>query len=338
MHLVHPKREVYLNKVLVLNLTGIGDSVCLIPFLERLKTSNPEMKLWGCFSPSQVDLMKSLFPFDGVVTGRSLREIASNAKKQIFSLVIVPGWALKHTIAALKIGSPLLGYLNDRSFTINYLPRYTLEGVGVPASLKQQDMKTAHLIERPNLILEELNLEPINYQSYQIKNESRSGTHIVIHPTARFKGRRWETQNYVLLINRLYEVLDCLDAVYLIGGQEDYATNETIAQTCSGLVVNKAGTLAMHDLPQLFAKSGLFIGSDSGPMHIAAFSGVAVIGLMGPNLPELSGPVGQYSHAVFHRQECAPCEQKGCVNDYACMKAITVEEVVEVATKAWKPV
>jgi len=74
----------------------------------------------------------------------------------------------------------------------------------------------------------------------------------------------------------------------------------------------------------------LFVGNDSGPMHIAALAGVPTLGLLGPNFPHISGPLGSQSWYIFHKFPCSGCNQRGCDFSYRCINAITMDEVMGV--------
>ncbi|RLC46126.1 MAG: hypothetical protein DRH57_06670, partial [Candidatus Cloacimonadota bacterium] len=94
--------------------------------------------------------------------------------------------------------------------------------------------------------------------------------------------------------------------------------------------------LSLIKTKELIEKSSLFIGNDSGPMHIAAFVGTPTIGLMGPNLPEISGPVGENTAYIYKSFNCSPCNQRICHYNYRCIKSITVDEVFQKATELWE--
>jgi heptosyltransferase-2 len=70
--------------------------------------------------------------------------------------------------------------------------------------------------------------------------------------------------------------------VFLIGGPDYAAQAERLAQSAGGGTVN-ACDLAIEEAAALLQKSDLFVGSDSGPLNIAAAVGTPAFGLFGPN-------------------------------------------------------
>jgi heptosyltransferase-3 len=88
-------------------------------------------------------------------------------------------------------------------------------------------------------------------------------------------------------------------------------------------------------LPALFKLARLFLGNDSGPMHMAAAVGTPVVGLFGLQSPVHWGPVGAPSIAV---RPAMPCDCVGgnlCErpdpNKACCVWRLDVDPVVEAA-------
>jgi lipopolysaccharide heptosyltransferase II len=74
----------------------------------------------------------------------------------------------------------------------------------------------------------------------------------------------------------------------------------------------------------------VFVGNDSGPMHMAAGLGVRVVAIFGPELPEWFGPLGT-GHQVVVREGmwCRPCWRKCRFTQYYCLRLISVEKVMQ---------
>ena len=94
-----------------------------------------------------------------------------------------------------------------------------------------------------------------------------------------------------------------------------------------------ASSLSLLGSAVLISGSSLFVGNDSGPLHLAAALGVPAVGLFGPSDPSLTAPCA-YSPSswLYHRVECSPCDQRKCVRPgNPCMNAISVDEVLAAA-------
>lgn len=87
---------------------------------------------------------------------------------------------------------------------------------------------------------------------------------------------------------------------------------------------------------QTISECDLFIGLDSGPIHIAAAFNKTIIGLYGPGNISVWKPFCKNAFIVDHQKSfsCAPCLQNKCIHsDFNCMDAISPDEVIEVVRK-----
>ena len=80
------------------------------------------------------------------------------------------------------------------------------------------------------------------------------------------------------------------------------------------------------------------MGGDSGPLHVAGTSNVAVVGLYGPTLPERSAPWRPEIFATASVDAgplpCRPCHQRVCVpGDFRCLTHVTAERVRDAAER-----
>ena len=99
------------------------------------------------------------------------------------------------------------------------------------------------------------------------------------------------------------------------------------------------GEFSLAELRALLDRAALYIGGDSGPLHIAATTSVPIVGLYGPTLPDPVGAVAQ--RGVRHRigrcrpLPCRPCDQRVCEpGDFRCLTSILPAQVFEAARRA----
>ena len=161
------------------------------------------------------------------------------------------------------------------------------------------------------------------------------------------KSRMWPFNNYAELCD---EIIDKYNSKIIFTGDiNEIDLVESIQKRMDnkGKTINAAGKVTLNQLFYLIGKSDLFIGNDSGPLHIAAAQGVKTIGLFGPNLPVRFGPYGKKNIGLYKGYNCefSPCinVHKGQVpdclyprdsNDYQkCMKNISVNDVLKEVEK-----
>ena len=92
--------------------------------------------------------------------------------------------------------------------------------------------------------------------------------------------------------------------------------------------IDFTGKTSVADLPALLAHCHLFIGNDSGAMHVAAAVGLPTVGIFGPTDPSGTAPVTPRSTIVRDQPYCSPCFLRRCPIDHRCMTRISVNQVL----------
>ena len=99
------------------------------------------------------------------------------------------------------------------------------------------------------------------------------------------------------------------------------------------------GEFGLAELRALIARSRLFIGGDTGPLHIAATTATPIVGLYGPTLPARSAPWRDPAIPTESLEvaglPCRPCEQRVCApGDFRCLTTLHPEDVISAAERA----
>lgn len=99
-------------------------------------------------------------------------------------------------------------------------------------------------------------------------------------------------------------------------------------------MIDLCGTLGLKELAALFETADLFVGLDSGLMHLASAVGAPVVALFGPTHARVALPNCDNYVAVQAPASCeVPCGLTACVRGVECMQSIRVETVVRAATR-----
>ena len=174
-------------------------------------------------------------------------------------------------------------------------------------------------------VLKEEELKTFNPKS-SINNK------VFFQPTAGWPAKQWGINNFIKLTKKLNNNHECIFIFppnYLVNDVEEY------------LIGNKVKYIIPNSTKDLIEtiKSGyLFIGNDSGPIHIASMLGLKTFSIYGPTNPIFHIPYGK-SHSFFCKKiNCSPDVQnkmcftngglEGCPS-YECMKAIKIEDVFD---------
>ena len=154
---------------------------------------------------------------------------------------------------------------------------------------------------------------------------------VVLHPGASNPIRLWRGLRFA----RLAERLGAIGAsVLLVAGPEEATAAAVLAEACRApLPLYVAADIL--GLAAALAAGRLFIGLDSGPLHLACALGIPAIGLFGPNLPGRAAPHSPLASTLGVPLPCRPCNQvlADCVlPDHNCMDRIEVEAVLQRAS------
>lgn len=333
-----PIRKQDPQKILVLYLSGIGDIICLNGFYQGLRLRFPQSELVACLPEPYVKLQESFFSFDGYLRHCGYRETLAAINRERFDLIILPGWVLKDSLLTLFSNArAVLGYINDLSFSNRFVNSFRLEGYGIRYKPVWKDMRHSHLSERPSPIALSLGFQLIAAEDIVIQRQHPGQDYIVFHASSRLPSKRWESANFAAVADFLLDQ-GYASQIHLIGDNYDRGTNaDIIHQARSDKLSDHAGKMSLDQARKLISGARLFLGNDSGPMHIAALSGVPTLGLLGPYPPEISRPLGQDSRHIFHRFGCTGCNPGECSHGYRCMAAITVTEVTDMLHLMLKP-
>lgn len=158
------------------------------------------------------------------------------------------------------------------------------------------------------------------------------GVHVGSSENAEVK--RWPRAYFVELINLLNRRLDNLAFVMTgIESERDYA-DSVITGVDKKNCYNSCGMFNLKGLIYLMKKIDLFIGNDTGPIHLASACGVYCVGLYGPTTPIVYGPYGTNNIVFYEGTKCSPCvnnyssKSSNCKNTI-CMKRIKPTQVAD---------
>ncbi len=157
------------------------------------------------------------------------------------------------------------------------------------------------------------------------------GPLVIIHPgTSKFgRFKQWPPGRFAEVARRLHEEFGGVAVV--TGGPGEEQICEEVARS-AGDCAAVAPRMSLKELAALIGRANLFIGADTGPIHIAVAAGVPVVAIFGPKDPGFYGPFGDGNEVVTADVPCRPCTKRRC-DDPVCMTAVTVDSVVESAKK-----
>jgi lipopolysaccharide heptosyltransferase II len=167
---------------------------------------------------------------------------------------------------------------------------------------------------------------------------------VLAHVSAGNPFRRWPEPAFARVLASL-AAFDPRRRVVVSSGPSDRDAAGRIVSAARAILGENAGRVVdigefdLAELRALIARSRLFIGGDTGPLHIAATTRTPIVGLYGPTLAARSQPWRDPAVPSFAMEvadlPCRPCEQRVCVpGDFRCLTTIRPEQVIAAAEEA----
>ena len=168
---------------------------------------------------------------------------------------------------------------------------------------------------------------------------------MVVHVSAGNPFRRWPEPAFVRLVRSLAETSDRRRIVLSSGPSDREAADRIASAARAELGTGRAdrivnfGEFDLAELRALVVRSRLFVGGDTGPLHVAATTKTPIVGIFGPTLSARSAPwrdPAVPTEVVEHAHlPCRPCEQRVCTpGDFRCLTTLMPEDVISAAERA----
>ena len=158
---------------------------------------------------------------------------------------------------------------------------------------------------------------------------------IAVSVGTKVQAKDWGKENWQALLGKMAGEYPGF-GLLLLGAAEESQASEFAAQgwraNGGGAVANLCGVLTPRESAAAIARARLFVGHDSGPMHLAAAVGTPVVAIFAArNIPRQWYPFGKQHRVVYHRVECWGCGLETCIEQQKkCLLSIGVDEVMGV--------
>lgn len=342
-------------KILILRLSAVGDVIRTLPAVKAVKEHYSSSSItWIVEEPSRA-LLESQPEIDEVILFPRRRWTDSAKSPVGMYRTMSEMWGFISGLRKRRIDivldfhgilkSGLLSFLSGSPKRIGFDRRTVKEGNFLFSNIKVAigDEKISRF-QKNFALLKGLGLEVDHVDSkLHISEEDRQYLEsffnslsmplrrplIAIHPGTSPKTlfKRWMPEQYSQLADRLTQELKA--TVVFTWGPGELKWVEDIRKRMQEPSVSGPHTGSLTQLGEIFRRSDLYIGGDTGPMHIASLMGIPVIVIYGPTDPVENAPLGKH---IKVRKEvgCNPCRNRSC-KELTCLKAITVNDVFKAA-------
>lgn len=155
---------------------------------------------------------------------------------------------------------------------------------------------------------------------------------LALAPGSKWQSKIWHEKNYVSVVSRLVKAHGVFPVVF--GGAEDGPIGDRILKEV-GAGANAAGKLGIREGTASMKYAELYLGNDTGTMHMAAAAGIPCVAIFAAiDFPGRWYPHGA-GHTVFRVPvECEGCHTPDCFNSYLCLESVSAGEVFAACERA----
>jgi heptosyltransferase-2 len=330
-------------KVLLRLPNWLGDVVLCTPALAALRAARPDLELHALVKPSVRAAVEGLPGVASVrllerTDGRGTWAEAGALRQEGFAAALVFPKGFREALLVRLAGIPVRTGLDTdrRAFLLTH---------PVPFTKEHWHM---HHARQFAMVLEPLGItlgaEALSFPLAEADREEASSVlaqagvedpFAAFHITASKAPRAWHASRFGAVAAAL-ERDHGLRSVF-VGAPADAAVHREALEACPS-AVDLAGRTSLRGMAAVLERSALFVGNDSGPMHIAAAVGAKVVAVFGPGAPWKTAP---YLPPARHRTlyaglACSPCRQafwRDCdpsaEGKPPCLEAISSQSVLE---------
>jgi heptosyltransferase-3 len=325
-----------MNNILIIKLRYIGDVLLATPTVRAIKAARPDVRVTMMVNRGTEDVLSGNPDLDEIVVldkgslAAQWRLIAGLRHRR-FDTVIDLTDGDRSAFLSWISGAPVrIGFNDEHRWRGRY---YTQVIQPVPG--------VRHRIDRDLEVLKPMSIQAGSkdpqlwltpeeeYSAEQLLDQlgvQRSQSMVILQPGARYWFKAWPPERFAELADRLMSQYGC--QVLIGGSYQDIDLAQQIRQMAKSKPIIMAGRTTIKQFAAITKKSALFIGSDSGAMHIASVVGTPVVALFGPSSPGEWGPRGGLVEVLYKDLDCRSCFHPTCERgEQNCMRQISLEEV-----------
>ncbi|MFQ5583982.1 MAG: glycosyltransferase family 9 protein [Calditrichia bacterium] len=314
--------------VLLISLTGIGNTIFFTPVVRNVREIFPNAAIYFLGTPATIAVVSGSPYVDELIVYEKekmgtifsqLRFIGQLKRRHIDVAICAfsERSTVKFSMLTLLSGAKIRAGVNEK-------------GRGVFFTHQTRPVNDRHEVEQNLDILRTITGQPLTSEIFFWVEEKdklfaqkwisdagigRSHPVIGLHPGSAPGNphKRWPLENYARLTSWLYEKHRA--DIIVFGGPEERALAESVAGNTPTVKI-ATGQLSLKQTAAILDYCDFFVGHDSGIMHLAAARGIPVIAMFGHTSPEVYGPYGDKHRVIVSDQ-----------SGIDAMKNISVEKI-----------
>lgn len=316
-------------RILITRLSAIGDCIHTLPLASALRRHFPSAFIAWATQAGPATIIEGHFALDTVIrvdrrwmkSLSSMRAMRRELKAHRFDLVLDPQSLTK---------SALLGWLAHAQHRIGFARGQGRELAPLLATTRVTP-RCDHVIARYLELLSPLGIDtdPVEFAVPRFpESEQRMGDasarFALLNPGAGWNSKRWPHLRYAEVARHLRDQHGLNSTVLWAGDEEKHWADMIVAAARGAAVL--APPTSLPDLATLCRRATLFVGSDTGPLHLAAAVDTPCVAMYGPTKISECGPFGSIHEALQVRYQGGNSKARRG-DDNRAMRAISVASV-----------
>ncbi len=322
-------------RILICKLTAIGDVIHGIPVACALRDHFPNALIAWVAEGRAGDLLRSHAAIDELIqvprrwlkSAGEVRALRRRLREQRFDITLDLQGLTKSAIAARLSGARRrIGFAGKMGREFSRV-----------LNNERIEVRSDHVVDRYLELLRPLGIEAPEVR-FDVPRHADDTVAVVefldqhelfsrpaiINPGAGWPSKRWSNERFAAVAKHLGDTYGVMSIVVWAGDEEHQWAKEIVASSGGHAVL--APRTSLTELAELCRMARLFVGSDTGPMHLAAAVGTPCVGLFGPMPAERNGPYGE-GHIALQRARLEGTSREKRTADNATMLAITIDDV-----------
>jgi ADP-heptose:LPS heptosyltransferase len=323
----------HFRKICIIHLNQIGDLVFSLPLLKSLKDNLPDAQVHSVVRPYLQDLLAQSPWVDRILLResslKSKLSLLRKMRRNRYDLLICLGRSEESLMLALFSRAKLKAGFARFFWDLGLDLKEHIEG-------HNSWHNNAKLLRLLNIRISQNNYVGLLNVNTEASLAELPAEFVVISPAAsrRRQMKAWGPEKFAALIILLRQHFS-LDSV-IVGSIDDKPYNHAVVANVKEKtgsngtdVINLTGSTGLGQLCSVLKQARLFVGIDSGIMHLASSLDIPLVALFGPTDPRIVGPQNSRSKVVSRDDmDCVPCYLNPC-DHRKCMNALEVDTVLE---------
>ena len=364
MNAMYPTGTPAPKKILIFRYGQLGDTLVSVPCLWAIRYAFPDARLTllseipgaGHISPDAIlppsGLIDTYWKYESPASNKfslNIFRLAGRIRSQKFNLLLYlapharnGGWRLHRDLLFFRLAglSRILGHLGATPIPKNVdgrLPPVKSEAESLLDRLEHAGFQFDRTNMRADIAPTCTEIEKADtwFSSATPRNVSRKQC-VAVGIGGKWPSKIWPHEYFEELGIRLIQELNLFPVIF--GGPEDVHPGKNLLKTW-GTGVISAGVLSVRESAAAMNGMKMYVGNDSGAMHLAASAGLICVGIFSSqDWPGRWRPFGNHHVELRHRIECEGCRREICTKKKSCLQQITPAVVFDACRQIYSHV